>query len=703
MAGNRIKGITIQIGGDTTGLDKALKNVDKTLSETQKNLSDVNRLLKLDPKNTELLAQKQRLLKEAIDETKERLQTLNKTNEQVKDGVKNYEAWKKAYDPIKKEIDETTKKISDLKTEMSDMTDVGKTDTTEFKKLQEQLEESQNQLKALKKQAKETSAEFGNPISTDQYDALQREIIETEERLKSLQKESKNMGTAFTKKLADVSNKAKNVGKSLEPVSKGAAALAGAALATVPATEELRTDLSKLDQNAREAGLGIEKVRDSFEKFNVISDEVDSSVEATSNLLQAGFTESNLQKAVENLSGAYLRFPDTLKIESLADSLQETLATNKATSQFAELLDRLGIGADNFSAKLETMTSEAEKQNYALETLANAGLSDTYNEYLKNNEVLVESKQASYEFQESMAKLADVLVPVITRVTKLATNVLDWFNNLSPAGKNVTMIIVGLLAVLAPLLTTFGNVALGISNIIKVTQGMTFVPELITKMSGVFKGLFGLISANPVIAIITGIIAVIATLYTKCEWFRNGVNAILNAIVNGIKTGVSNITNAVKTGLQGAINFITSLKSKAVGWGKDFMQGMIDGIKSKINSIVSAVKGVASKIASYLHFSRPDVGPLHYYEEWMPDFMEGLAKGIDKNAYKVNNAVKSLASGIATNTRVYAEPTTNNISVSAPAVTVQVGNKQFDGYIVKTAMQGINNQQSNILRMKGMA
>lgn len=702
MAGNRIKGITIQIGGDTTGLDKALKNVDKTLSETQKNLSDVNRLLKLDPKNTELLAQKQRLLKEAIDETKERLQTLNKTNEQVKDGVKNYEAWKKAYDPIKKEIDETTKKISDLKTEMSDMTDVGKTDTTEFKKLQEQLEESQNQLKALKKQAKETSAEFGNPISTDQYDALQREIIETEERLKSLQKESKNMGTAFTKTLADVSNKAKNVGKSLEPVSKGAAALAGAALATVPATEELRTDLSKLDQNAREAGLGIEKVRDSFEKFNVISDEVDSSVEATSNLLQAGFTESNLQKAVENLSGAYLRFPDTLKIESLADSLQETLATNKSTGQFAELLDRLGIGADNFSAKLETMTSEAEKQNYALETLANAGLSDTYNEYLKNNEVLVESKQASYEFQESMAKLADVLVPVITRVTKLATNVLDWFNNLSPAGKNVTMIIVGLLAVLAPLLTTFGNVALGISNIIKVTQGMTFIPELITKISGVSKGLFGLISANPVIAIITGIIAVIATLYTKCEWFRNGVNAILNAIVNGIKTGVSNITNAVKTGLQGAISFIISLKSKAVGWGKDFMQGMIDGIKSKINSIVSAVKGVASKIASYLHFSRPDEGPLHYYEEWMPDFIDGLASGINKNAYKVNNAVRSLASGMQKNMDVYSNPSSANISVAAPAVTVMVGNKQFDGYIVKTATNGINSVQASMMKAKGL-
>ena len=69
MASGRIKGITVVIGGDTTGLDKALQNVDRSLSSTQKALKDVNRLLKLDPKNTELLAQKQRLLKEAIEDT----------------------------------------------------------------------------------------------------------------------------------------------------------------------------------------------------------------------------------------------------------------------------------------------------------------------------------------------------------------------------------------------------------------------------------------------------------------------------------------------------------------------------------------------------------------------------------------------------------------------------------------------------------
>ena len=87
-------------------------------------------------------------------------------------------------------------------------------------------------------------------------------------------------------------------------------------LATVPATEEFRADLSLLDNNARQAGVGIDAARQAFMDFNTVSGETDSSIEAVSNLLQAGFTESNLQIAVEGLANAAATFPDTLKIET---------------------------------------------------------------------------------------------------------------------------------------------------------------------------------------------------------------------------------------------------------------------------------------------------------------------------------------------------------------------------------------------------
>lgn len=70
---NRIKGITVEIGGDTTGLDKALKSVNSSITKTQSALNDVNRLLKLDPSNTVLIAQKQELLAQAVSQTEEKL------------------------------------------------------------------------------------------------------------------------------------------------------------------------------------------------------------------------------------------------------------------------------------------------------------------------------------------------------------------------------------------------------------------------------------------------------------------------------------------------------------------------------------------------------------------------------------------------------------------------------------------------------
>ena len=83
-------------------------------------------------------------------------------------------------------MEKTKNSISELKKKMKELEDVGDIDTEEYKKLQSELKESNSHLKELKKQAKETSDEFGNPISTSQYEALQREIVETEQHLKTL-------------------------------------------------------------------------------------------------------------------------------------------------------------------------------------------------------------------------------------------------------------------------------------------------------------------------------------------------------------------------------------------------------------------------------------------------------------------------------------------------------------------------------------
>ena len=111
---SRIKGITVEIGGDTTGLDKALKSVNTTIKNTQSSLKDVNKLLKLDPSNTELLSQKQKLLKDAIGATKEKLDSLKAAQEQAKAQLESGDLGQDKYDALQREIIETEEELKRL-------------------------------------------------------------------------------------------------------------------------------------------------------------------------------------------------------------------------------------------------------------------------------------------------------------------------------------------------------------------------------------------------------------------------------------------------------------------------------------------------------------------------------------------------------------------------------------------------------------
>ena len=99
--------------------------------------------------------------------------------------------------------------------------------------------------------------------------------------------------------------------------------------------------------------------------------------------------------------------------------------------------------------------------------------------------------------------------------------------------------------------------------------------------------------------------------------------------------------------LSGALDYIKSLPGQALKWGKDLISGFVDGIIGSVGNLINSVKNVAATVASYLHFSRPDVGPLREYEQWMPDMMSGLAKGITSNIYRVTDAMGQLTAFMA--------------------------------------------------------
>lgn len=119
--GNRIKGITVEIGGDTTGLDKALRGVNSSITKTQSALNDVNKLLKLDPSNTVLVAQKQQLLSQAVSQTSDKLEALESAQEQVTAAFQRGDIGQDKYQAFQREVEETRGKLNQYKNDLSSL------------------------------------------------------------------------------------------------------------------------------------------------------------------------------------------------------------------------------------------------------------------------------------------------------------------------------------------------------------------------------------------------------------------------------------------------------------------------------------------------------------------------------------------------------------------------------------------------------
>lgn len=194
------------------------------------------------------------------------------------------------------------------------------------------------------------------------------------------------------------------------------------------------------------------------------------------------------------------------------------------------------------------------------------------------------------------------------------------------------------------------------------------------------------------------------TVTTVTNAIKDGaVNGFKN-LVSGIKNAISGITNIIKNAFKGAIDFIKSLPSQALQWGKDFINGLKNGIMSGVNAILNAVKGVADGIRSFLHFSRPDRGPLRDYEKWMPDFMTGLADGIYQNIDKVQKAASDVSGTInSTITGRVADIANNTPALDGGMIVVDGDTIVLDGKAIgKSATKYISTNQKNNLASKGV-
>lgn len=549
MAKSRIKGITIKIGGDTTGLDKALKETNKKSRELESELKAVDKALKLDPNNVTLVKQKQDLLKDSIKETKAKLDVLKEAQSQVTAQYKKGEIDAGQYRAFQRELETTKSKLSSLKDEKKNIHVIG----TAFKEAKDKVEP------VIKKVEKVGSAIGGAASKAVKFTATLGKI-----------------DTAMIGKAAD------GFKKYTQTIGVGLAAVTTALAANVETSREWNSDMTKLKTNVETSGNNFDFMKSKMQDLVAITGESDSSIEALSNLMAVGFSDEQMTPAINALSGAVEKFPDTLKIESLSDSLQETLATGAATGQFSELIGRMGDSVDDFNAGLQNCTSEAERQQYALDWLANSGLSEINDEYQSANKSTLDYERASFELQDALASLGTAFTPVMAGAKGMAA---DFLTKSLPAVQKLSGGFTKLFDGISSLLDAYDSGGL---------DGLT--EQIPIVISGLFSSASETLAENAPTLITAATTVLTSIIQSLAQSAPSLINSILPSLLNGffglINALVSTIPTLVPELVQGAITLFL---------------GLIDGLNDVIKQLMPMLPSLIKQITDTLIENLPAI------------------------------------------------------------------------------------------------
>lgn len=549
MAKSSIKGITIKIGGDTTGLDKALKETNKKSRELESELKAVDKALKLDPNNVTLVKQKQDLLKDSIKETKSKLDVLKEAQSQVTAQYKKGEIDAGQYRAFQRELETTKSKLSSLKDEKKNVNAIG----TAFKEAKDKVEP------VIKKVEKVGSVIGGATSKAVKFTATLGKI-----------------DTAMIGKAAD------GFKKYTQTIGVGLAAVTTALAANVEASREWNSDMTKLKTNAETSGNNFDFMKSKMQDLVAITGESDSSIEALSNLMAVGFSDEQMTPAINALSGAVEKFPDTLKIESLSDSLQETLATGAATGQFSELIGRMGDSVDDFNAGLQNCTSEAERQQYALDWLANSGLSEINDEYQSANKSTLDYERASFELQDALASLGTAFTPVMAGAKGMAA---DFLTKSLPAVQKLSGGFTQLFDGVSSLLDAYDSGGL---------DGLT--EQIPIVISGLFSSASETLAENAP----TLITAATTVLTSIIQSLAQSAPSLINSILPSLLNDFFGLINAL-------VSTIPTLVPELVQSAITLFLGLIDGLNDVIKQLMPMLPSLIKQITDTLIENLPAI------------------------------------------------------------------------------------------------
>ena len=653
MAGN-IKGITIELNGDTTKLDRALRNVNRESQTLQRQLSEVEKALKMNPGNADLIKQKERLLGEEIESTKKKLEMLRDADEQVsKEMEEGVEGAADKHNELQRQIATTEAKEKMLQKELDKLKEVpSKVDqiAQSMAKTGEKIKDAGDKMKGFgKSYSKYVTAPLtaAGAVGAKKFAEVDKTMQltnatmgNTTEQAEMLNQAMKEAAANSTFGMSDAATATLNFARAGLTAEQAASALAPAMNLAAGEGGDLETVSAGLVATIN--GFG-----DSFDNASTYADVFANACNNSALDVNSLATSMSVAAPIFNAAG-YSVSDAALYMGTMANAgIEASVAANSLKTGMAKLvspakdgaswLDKLGISITNSDGSMKDSVTVQRELHDAFANLSEseqiAAASAIFGKNQMSNwlalintapeDVEKLNKQLAEEgttlemstammsgFGGSLEKLrsgidvaatslGEALAPIILKVANGIQMLVDWFNSLSPSAKRVVAVILLIVAAIGPLLVIVGTLMSAIGSI------MMMAPMLLGAIAPI----------APVILIVVGVIAALIAigvlLYKNWDKIKAKAKEIKDAVVKtwtDMKTKVSQSVTALKNSV---VNTYNAIKTKVVSSARNLVNSVVSGfqsLKSKAssmwnnikNAIISPMESAKSKVSSII-------------------------------------------------------------------------------------------------------
>lgn len=621
MAAKTLKGITVEINGKTTGLANALKDVTKTSTALSSNLKEINKALKLDPGNTELLNEKQKILSESVAAARKELETLEGVQKQVSDQYANGDIDRGAWLEYQNKLQKAKQHLEDLEKAQKDFgTAAAQTIKEAGAKIEEYGGKASKVGETLTKNVTTplTAAAAAGVAAFSAVDEGVDTIVTATgasgEALDGLVASYETIATSIPEELGDVASAVGEVntrfhttGEELEGQTtlflQFAKITGGDVVSSVDSADKVLKTFGKTSDDAsgllgmvakaaQDTGINAQGLMDDVLANSATFKELNFSLEESVNFMalldengvESGVALAGLKKAVVNLTDAGMSESEALqtvidKIKNAGSETealtiaQETFGT-KGAAEMATAIREGRLSLDDLSASMADYSTV---------------VTDTYNNTMDGVDGATTAANAAKIAMSTLGEtISDMLAPIFQHLTQLLIDAKARFDTLDDGQKQAIVTIGLIVAAIGPALVIIGKVITAVGSLVGFVGG-TVVPLITGTIMPALSGLWALMLANPisiVIAAIAAIVAAFVLLWNKCEGFRNfWIN-----LFSSVKSTVVDAKNNVLSTFDGIKNGISS---------------RIEGAKNSVHNAIENIKGFFNFSWSLPHLQLP--------------------------------------------------------------------------------------------------